>query len=109
MQMGGTSPPGEEPQLSPSGAVATPQALATRLPVSPVFHAAVPEDEACEPPEKEAGVLWDAMCLTFLLIQRRIFLSYYHLYVVADLDAAKALASRYQETQEKDTRCQGLD
>ncbi|KAJ8779079.1 hypothetical protein J1605_012930 [Eschrichtius robustus] len=75
----------------------------------PGYQLAVPEDEACEPPEKEAGVLWDAMCLTFLLIQRWIFLSYYHLYVVADLEAAKALASRYQETQEKGIRCQGLD
>ncbi|OWK03186.1 hypothetical protein Celaphus_00007794, partial [Cervus elaphus hippelaphus] len=60
----------------------------------PGYQLAIPEDEACEPPEKEAGILWDAVCLTFLLIQRRIFLSYYHLYVVADLEAAQALASR---------------
>lgn len=39
------------------------------------------------------GILWDVMCLAFLLIQRRIFLSYYHLYVVADLEAAQALVS----------------
>ncbi|XP_055280014.1 piezo-type mechanosensitive ion channel component 2-like [Moschus berezovskii] len=68
----------------------------------PGYQLAILEDEACEPPEKEAGILWDAVCLTFLLIQRRIFLSYYHLYVVADLEAAQALASRYQETQEED-------
>ncbi|XP_065775240.1 piezo-type mechanosensitive ion channel component 2-like [Muntiacus reevesi] len=68
----------------------------------PGYQLAIPEDEACEPPEKEAGILWDAVCLTFLLIQRRIFLSYYHLYVVADLEAAQALASRYQESQEED-------
>ena len=65
----------------------------TRLLVSPVFHAAIPGDEACEPPEKEAGILWDAVCLIFLLIQPQIFLSYYHFYVVADLEAAQALAS----------------
>ncbi|CAM9493507.1 unnamed protein product [Rangifer tarandus platyrhynchus] len=63
----------------------------------PGYQLAIPEDEACEPPEKEAGILWDAVCLTFLLIQRRIFLSYYHLYVVADLEAAQALASRGAE------------
>lgn len=28
---------------------------------APVFHAAVPEDKPCEPPEKEAGILWDAV------------------------------------------------
>lgn len=54
-----------------------------------------PEDEICELPEKEAGITWDAICFTFLLIQRRIFTSYYYLYVVADLKAAKTLAFRY--------------
>uniref|UniRef100_A0A670I236 Uncharacterized protein n=1 Tax=Podarcis muralis TaxID=64176 RepID=A0A670I236_PODMU len=52
-----------------------------------------PEDEICELPEKEAGITWDAICFTFLLIQRRIFTSYYYLYVVADLKAAKTLAT----------------
>lgn len=97
----------EAEQALPTEARAPP--LAIRLLVSPVFHAAIPEDEACELPEKEVGILWDAVCLTFLLIQRRIFLSYYHLYVVADLEAAQALASRYQESQEEDLSCQGLD
>lgn len=52
----------EAEQALPTGARAPPL-------VSPVFHAAIPEDEACEPPEKEARTLWDAVCLTFLLIQ----------------------------------------
>lgn len=56
----------------------------------------LPEDEECELPEKEAGILWDAVCFSFLLIQRRIFLSYYHLYVVADRLVSKAIAPRYQ-------------
>ncbi|KAM6163885.1 piezo-type mechanosensitive ion channel component 2-like [Rhynchocyon petersi] len=60
--------------------------------------ASIPEDESCEPPEKEAGILWDTLCFTFLLVQRRIFLSYYHLHVVADLKAAEALAPRYWNT-----------
>lgn len=66
-----------------------PLRTATRLLVSPVFHAAVPEDEACEPPEKEAGILRNAMCFTFLLIQRQSFLSDYHVNVVADLETPK--------------------
>ncbi|XP_068928415.1 piezo-type mechanosensitive ion channel component 2-like [Petaurus breviceps papuanus] len=57
----------------------------------------IPDDEECEPPEKDAGILWDALCFTFLLIQRRIFTSYYHLYVVADLKATEILASRGAE------------
>ncbi|XP_027622394.1 piezo-type mechanosensitive ion channel component 2 [Tupaia chinensis] len=58
------------------------------------YRRAIPEDEPCEPPKKEAGILWDAVCFTFLLLQRRVFLSYYHLFVVADLEATEALAGR---------------
>ncbi|XP_027706364.1 piezo-type mechanosensitive ion channel component 2-like [Vombatus ursinus] len=61
------------------------------------YSLSIPDDEGCEPPEKEAGILWDAICFTFLLIQRRIFTSYYHLYVVADLKATEVLASRGAE------------
>ncbi|ELW71183.1 Protein PIEZO2 [Tupaia chinensis] len=61
------------------------------------YRRAIPEDEPCEPPKKEAGILWDAVCFTFLLLQRRVFLSYYHLFVVADLEATEALAGRGAE------------
>ncbi|XP_072538712.1 piezo-type mechanosensitive ion channel component 2 [Salminus brasiliensis] len=58
----------------------------------------VPEpDDECELPAGEAGIVWDAICFTVLLAQRRIFLSYYFLYVVADLRASKILASRGAE------------
>lgn len=59
-----------------------------------VFPAA-PDDE-CELPEGEAGIVWDAICFTVLLAQRRVFLSYYFLYVVSDLKASKILASRLE-------------
>uniref|UniRef100_A0A8C7UGW1 Piezo-type mechanosensitive ion channel component n=1 Tax=Oncorhynchus mykiss TaxID=8022 RepID=A0A8C7UGW1_ONCMY len=49
-----------------------------------------PDDE-CELPEGEAGIVWDAICFTVLLAQRRVFLSYYFLYVVSDLKASKIL------------------
>uniref|UniRef100_A0A6Q2ZNI8 Piezo-type mechanosensitive ion channel component n=1 Tax=Esox lucius TaxID=8010 RepID=A0A6Q2ZNI8_ESOLU len=54
-----------------------------------------PDDE-CELPEGEAGIVWDAICFTVLLAQRRVFLSYYFLYVVSDLRASKILASRLE-------------
>ncbi|XP_030590436.1 piezo-type mechanosensitive ion channel component 2 [Archocentrus centrarchus] len=55
-----------------------------------------PDDE-CELPEGEAGIVWDAICFTVLLAQRRVFLSYYFLYVVSDLKSSKILASRGAE------------
>ncbi|XP_066500511.1 piezo-type mechanosensitive ion channel component 2 [Hoplias malabaricus] len=58
----------------------------------------VPEpDDECELPAGEAGIVWDAICFAVLLAQRRIFLSYYFLYVVSDLRASKILASRGAE------------
>lgn len=51
-------------------------------------------DEDCELPKGEAGIVWDAICFTVLLAQRRVFLSYYFLYVVSDLKSSKILASR---------------
>ncbi|XP_058500051.1 piezo-type mechanosensitive ion channel component 2 [Solea solea] len=55
-----------------------------------------PDDE-CELPEGEAGIIWDAICFTVLLAQRRVFLSYYFLYVVSELKSSKILASRGAE------------
>ncbi|KAL7884440.1 hypothetical protein AOLI_G00072100 [Acnodon oligacanthus] len=58
----------------------------------------VPEpDDECELPAGEAGIVWDAICFAALLAQRRIFLSYYFLYVVSDLRNSKILASRGAE------------
>uniref|UniRef100_A0A673XM72 Piezo-type mechanosensitive ion channel component 2-like n=1 Tax=Salmo trutta TaxID=8032 RepID=A0A673XM72_SALTR len=57
------------------------------------YDVSAPDDE-CELPEGEAGIVWDAICFTVLLAQRRVFLSYYFLYVVSDLRASKILASR---------------
>ncbi|XP_014846584.1 PREDICTED: piezo-type mechanosensitive ion channel component 2-like isoform X1 [Poecilia mexicana] len=60
------------------------------------YNVPEPTDE-CELPEGEAGIVWDAICFTVLLAQRRVFLSYYFLYVVSDLKSAKILASRGAE------------
>uniref|UniRef100_A0A3Q2SU17 Piezo type mechanosensitive ion channel component 2 n=1 Tax=Fundulus heteroclitus TaxID=8078 RepID=A0A3Q2SU17_FUNHE len=45
----------------------------------------------------EAGIIWDSICFAFLLLQRRVFMSYYFLHVVADIRASQVLASRGAE------------
>uniref|UniRef100_A0A8C1J6A0 Piezo type mechanosensitive ion channel component 2 n=1 Tax=Cyprinus carpio TaxID=7962 RepID=A0A8C1J6A0_CYPCA len=54
-------------------------------------------EEGCEVPKDEAGIIWDSICFTFLLLQRRVFMSYYFLHVVADIRAGQILASRGAE------------
>uniref|UniRef100_A0A8C1RG66 Piezo type mechanosensitive ion channel component 2 n=1 Tax=Cyprinus carpio TaxID=7962 RepID=A0A8C1RG66_CYPCA len=51
----------------------------------------------CEVPKDEAGIIWDSICFTFLLLQRHVFMSYYFLHVVADIRAGQILASRGAE------------
>ncbi|KAK3534112.1 hypothetical protein QTP86_002221 [Hemibagrus guttatus] len=51
----------------------------------------------CELPKDEAGIIWDSICFSFLLLQRRVFMSYYFLHVVADIRAGQILASRGAE------------
>uniref|UniRef100_A0A5F8G4L5 Piezo type mechanosensitive ion channel component 1 (Er blood group) n=1 Tax=Monodelphis domestica TaxID=13616 RepID=A0A5F8G4L5_MONDO len=52
------------------------------------------KDQDCILPVEEAGIIWDSICFFFLLLQRRIFLSYYFLHVMADLQATALQASR---------------
>ncbi|XP_026094030.1 piezo-type mechanosensitive ion channel component 2-like isoform X2 [Carassius auratus] len=59
-----------------------------------------PEQNAnkqCELPSDEAGIIWDSICFAFLLLQRRVFMSYYFLHVVADIRSSQLLASRGAE------------
>ncbi|XP_073797456.1 piezo-type mechanosensitive ion channel component 2 isoform X2 [Danio rerio] len=59
-----------------------------------------PEQQAnkqCELPSDEAGIIWDSICFAFLLLQRRVFMSYYFLHVVADIRSSQLLASRGAE------------
>uniref|UniRef100_A0A674D6Z2 Piezo-type mechanosensitive ion channel component 2-like n=1 Tax=Salmo trutta TaxID=8032 RepID=A0A674D6Z2_SALTR len=51
----------------------------------------------CELPSDEAGIIWDSICFAFLLLQRRVFMSYYFLHVVADIRSSQILASRGAE------------
>nr|XP_056710236.1 piezo-type mechanosensitive ion channel component 2 [Euleptes europaea] len=51
----------------------------------------------CKLPSGEAGIIWDSICFAFLMLQRRVFMSYYFLHVVADIKASQILASRGAE------------
>nr|DBA24428.1 TPA: hypothetical protein GDO54_012080 [Pyxicephalus adspersus] len=56
----------------------------------------IPTDQKlCQLPSGEAGIIWDSICFAFLLLQRRVFMSYYFLHVVADIKSSQILASRY--------------
>ncbi|KAF6303111.1 piezo type mechanosensitive ion channel component 2 [Rhinolophus ferrumequinum] len=55
------------------------------------------DDPSCKLPSGEAGIIWDSICFAFLLLQRRVFMSYYFLHVVADIKASQILASRGAE------------
>ncbi|ELV12756.1 Protein PIEZO2 [Tupaia chinensis] len=58
----------------------------------------MPDDNSpCKLPSGEAGIIWDSICFAFLLLQRRVFMSYYFLHVVADIKASQILASRGAE------------
>uniref|UniRef100_A0A4W3JHF6 Piezo type mechanosensitive ion channel component 2 n=1 Tax=Callorhinchus milii TaxID=7868 RepID=A0A4W3JHF6_CALMI len=56
-----------------------------------------PDSRECPLPNGEAGIIWDSICFCFLLLQRRVFMSYYFLHVVADIKSAQILASRGAE------------
>ncbi|XP_054652198.1 piezo-type mechanosensitive ion channel component 1 [Dunckerocampus dactyliophorus] len=51
-------------------------------------------DKSCSLPVEEAGIIWDSICFLFLLLQRRVFLSFYFIHVVEELQAFAKQASR---------------
>ncbi|XP_044149386.1 piezo-type mechanosensitive ion channel component 2 isoform X4 [Bufo gargarizans] len=55
------------------------------------------DQKTCQLPSGEAGIIWDSICFAFLLLQRRVFMSYYFLHVVADIKSSQILASRGAE------------
>ena len=55
----------------------------------------------CEVNREDVGVVWDALCFTFLLIQKRLFRSYYFFHIVDETKAMNILASRGAELLEE--------
>ncbi|XP_055358353.1 piezo-type mechanosensitive ion channel component 1 isoform X3 [Betta splendens] len=51
-------------------------------------------DKTCSLPVEEAGIIWDSICFLCLLLQRRIFLSFYFVHVTVELQASAKQASR---------------
>ncbi|XP_022249560.1 piezo-type mechanosensitive ion channel component 2-like [Limulus polyphemus] len=50
--------------------------------------------EGCTAPVDEAGLLWDGICFVFLLLQKRLFCSFYFQHLVVETEVQKLLASR---------------
>lgn len=51
----------------------------------------------CKVPTDEAGLLWDGVCFAFLLVQKRLFTSYYFHHLIVEILAQQQLASRGAE------------
>uniref|UniRef100_T1IYG5 Uncharacterized protein n=1 Tax=Strigamia maritima TaxID=126957 RepID=T1IYG5_STRMM len=58
---------------------------------------AVALEQDCQVPVDDAGLLWDGICLAFLLVQKRFFCSYYFPHLVTEMRAQAALANRGAE------------
>uniref|UniRef100_A0A673C1X3 Piezo-type mechanosensitive ion channel component 1 n=1 Tax=Sphaeramia orbicularis TaxID=375764 RepID=A0A673C1X3_9TELE len=51
-------------------------------------------DRTCSLPVEEAGIIWDSICFLCLLLQRRVFLSFYFLHVTTELQASARQSKR---------------
>ncbi|XP_026329382.1 piezo-type mechanosensitive ion channel component isoform X3 [Hyposmocoma kahamanoa] len=58
-------------------------------------------DATCSVPQEDIGLAWDGVCFAFLILQRRLFLSYYFYRVIDDSKATTVLASRGAELIEQ--------
>ena len=55
----------------------------------------------CEVPREDIGMVWDGLCFGFLLMQKRLFKSYYFFHIVDETKAMSVLASRGAELLEE--------
>ncbi|XP_015610142.1 piezo-type mechanosensitive ion channel component isoform X3 [Cephus cinctus] len=59
------------------------------------------DNTQCEVPREDIGMVWDGLCFGFLLIQKRLFKSYYFFHIVDETKAMSILASRGAELLEE--------
>ncbi|KPI94676.1 Protein PIEZO2 [Papilio xuthus] len=59
------------------------------------------KDSACSVPQEDIGLAWDGVCFAFLILQRRLFHSYYFYRVIDESKATTVLASRGAELIEE--------
>ncbi|XP_043288582.1 piezo-type mechanosensitive ion channel component isoform X3 [Venturia canescens] len=55
------------------------------------------KDNYCEVPREDIGMVWDGLCFACLLVQKRLFKSYYFFHIVDETKAMSILASRGAE------------
>ncbi|XP_057329611.1 piezo-type mechanosensitive ion channel component isoform X5 [Microplitis mediator] len=58
------------------------------------------DDLKCPMPRDDSGLMWDGFCFAFLIIQKRLFKSYYFFHIVDETKAMSILASRGAELLE---------
>ncbi|XP_063358294.1 piezo-type mechanosensitive ion channel component [Cydia amplana] len=58
-------------------------------------------DSKCKVPQEDIGLAWDGVCFAFLILQRRLFHSYYFYRVIDESKATTVLASRGAELIEE--------
>ncbi|XP_063891360.1 piezo-type mechanosensitive ion channel component isoform X3 [Helicoverpa armigera] len=59
------------------------------------------KEAACSVPQEDIGLAWDGVCFAFLILQRRLFHSYYFYRVIDESKATTVLASRGAELIEE--------
>ncbi|CAH2104345.1 unnamed protein product [Euphydryas editha] len=59
------------------------------------------KDSVCSVPQEDIGLAWDGVCFAFLILQRRLFHSYYFYRVIDESKATTVLASRGAELIEE--------
>ncbi|XP_073942032.1 piezo type mechanosensitive ion channel component isoform X3 [Choristoneura fumiferana] len=59
------------------------------------------KDSKCSVPQEDIGLAWDGVCFAFLILQRRLFHSYYFYRVIDESKATTVLASRGAELIEE--------
>lgn len=52
------------------------------------------QEAVCQVPQEDIGLAWDGVCFAFLILQRRLFHSYYFYRVIDESKATTVLASR---------------
>ncbi|XP_046586932.1 piezo-type mechanosensitive ion channel component isoform X2 [Neodiprion lecontei] len=58
-------------------------------------------EDKCQVPREDIGMVWDALCFAFLIMQKRLFKSYYFFHIVDETKAMSILASRGAELLEE--------
>ncbi|KAJ0182013.1 hypothetical protein K1T71_002735, partial [Dendrolimus kikuchii] len=59
------------------------------------------KEAGCSVPQEDIGLAWDGVCFAFLILQRRLFHSYYFYRVIDESKATTVLASRGAELIEE--------